>query len=172
MAAALASSPLVHLTTSRLRLPRPQASASSSGPVCSIGVCLGWRLKVGWRALRRRDRLRCFSTDGGGGEEGEKRGEEETSATAAASPASVPAETQVGAGEELASERSRSGSFSSSSSSSGVTTKCTMDQPLHCLRWSNIHLHRVCLLFCFWWEALFISMGRVAVGVGLIVNEL
>ncbi|ONM10149.1 putative zinc metalloprotease EGY1 chloroplastic [Zea mays] len=137
MAAALASSPLVHLTTSRLRLPRPQASASSSGPVCSIGVCLGWRLKVGWRALRRRDRLRCFSTDGGGGEEGEKRGEEETSATAAASPASVPAETQVGAGEELASERSRSGSFSSSSSSSG-TPGVSSEPPLLSFSVDNI----------------------------------
>ncbi|AQK62412.1 putative zinc metalloprotease EGY1 chloroplastic [Zea mays] len=116
MAAALASSPLVHLSTSRLRLPRPRAS-SSSAPGCSIGVCLGWRLKVGWRALRRCDRLRCFSTDGDGVEEGEKRGEEEASATAAPAPDPAPAETQVGAAEELASERSRSGSFSSSSSS-------------------------------------------------------
>lgn len=100
-------------------------------------MCLGWRLKVGWRALRRRDRLRCFSTDGGGGEEGEKRGEEEASATAAASPASVPAETQVGAGEELPSERSRSGSFSSSSSSSG-TPGVSSEPPLLSFSVDNI----------------------------------
>nr|XP_034577384.1 probable zinc metalloprotease EGY1, chloroplastic [Setaria viridis] len=107
MAGALASSPLVHLTTSRLRLPRPRASVPSPAPGCSRGVCSGWRLTVGWRAARRCDRLRCFSNDGGGGEEGEKRTEEE--ASAAAAPA-----------EELGSERSRSGSFSSSSSSSGT----------------------------------------------------
>jgi len=132
MAAALASSPLVHLTASRLRLPRPRASVASSAPGCSRGVCLGWRLAAGWRAGRRCERLRCFSSDGGGGEEGEKRGEEEASAAAAP-------------GEELGSERSRSGSFSSSSSSAGVRCygvfrhtilKCTRDQPFE-MQWST-----------------------------------
>ncbi|KAL6636778.1 hypothetical protein ACP70R_024350 [Stipagrostis hirtigluma subsp. patula] len=112
MAAALASQPLVNLTASRLRLPRPRAPAPAPG--CSRGVCLGWWQTVGLRAIRRRDRLRCFSTDDGGGEEGEKKVEEEP-ATAVA-----PAEAQVGAAEDLGSERSRSGSFSSSSSSSGT----------------------------------------------------
>ncbi|XP_066366061.1 probable zinc metalloprotease EGY1, chloroplastic isoform X1 [Miscanthus floridulus] len=134
MAAALASSPLVHLTASRLRLPRPRASASSSAPGCWSGVCLGWRLTVGLRAVRRCDRLRCFSTDGGSEEEGEKHGEEETSAAAAAP---APAETQVGAAEELASERSRSGSFSSSSSSSG-TPGVSSEPPLLSFSVDNI----------------------------------
>ena len=67
-----------------------------------------------------------------GGEEGEKRGEEEASAAAAP-------------GEELGSERSRSGSFSSSSSSAGVRCygvfrhtilKCTRDQPFE-MQWST-----------------------------------
>ncbi|CAL4944803.1 unnamed protein product [Urochloa decumbens] len=124
MAAALASSPLVHLTTSRLRLPRPRASVASSAPGCSRGVCSVWRLTVGWRAPRRCERLRCFSNDGGGGEEGEKRGEEE--ASAAAAPA-----------EELGSERSRSGSFSSSSSSSG-TPGVSSEPPLLSFSVDNI----------------------------------
>ncbi|CAN6314949.1 unnamed protein product [Urochloa humidicola] len=124
MAAALASPPLVHLTTSRLRLPRPRASVSSSAPGWSRGVCSGWMLKVGWRAARRCDRLRCFSNEGGGGEEGEKRGEEE--AAAAAAPA-----------EEMGSERSRSGSFSSSSSSSG-TPGVSSEPPLLSFSVDNI----------------------------------
>ncbi|KAJ1293265.1 hypothetical protein BS78_01G054400 [Paspalum vaginatum] len=132
MAAALASSPLVHLTTSRLRFPRPPgASVSASAPGCSRGVCLGWRLTVGWRASRQCDRVRCFSTDGGGGEEGEKRGEEEASA------ATAPAEAKVGATEDLGSERSRSGSFSSSSSSSG-TPGVSSDPPLLSFSVDNI----------------------------------
>ncbi|XP_062214365.1 probable zinc metalloprotease EGY1, chloroplastic isoform X2 [Phragmites australis] len=109
MSAAIASSPLVHLTASRLRIPRPRASASPPG--CSRGACLDWRLTVGRRAARGCGRLRCFSNDRGGGEDGEKRGDEEAAAAAA------PSEAQVGAAEELGSERSRSGSFSSSSSS-------------------------------------------------------
>ncbi|CAN6297499.1 unnamed protein product [Urochloa humidicola] len=124
MAAALASPPLVHLTTSRLRLPRPRASVSSPAPGCPRGLCSGWRLMVAWRAARRCDRLRCFSNDGGGGEEGEKRGEEE--ASAAAAPA-----------EEMGSERSRSGSFSSSSSSSG-TPGVSSEPPLLSFSVDNI----------------------------------
>jgi hypothetical protein len=112
MAAALASSPLVHLTASRLRLPRPRVHAPASGG--SRVVSPGWRPTVGWRVVRRCDRLRCLSNDGGGGEDGEKRGEEEATAAAAS------AEAPVGTAEELGSERTRSGNFSSSSTSSRV----------------------------------------------------
>ncbi|KAK1643632.1 hypothetical protein QYE76_061437 [Lolium multiflorum] len=108
-AVALASSPLVHLTAAaRLRLPKPRTSAASSG-------CSHWGNPRGayldWRPLRRCDRMRRFSVDegGGGGEaDGEKRSEEEPPAAAV--------EAKAGAAEEVASERSRSGSFSSSSS--------------------------------------------------------
>ncbi|KAL6893918.1 hypothetical protein ACP4OV_008016 [Aristida adscensionis] len=128
MAAALASQPLVHLAASRLRLPRPRASAPAPGGCgsrwgCSRAVWLGWRPTVALRATRRRDRLRCFSTDGGGGEEGEKTAEEEPAAAVA------PAEAQVGAAEDLGSERSQSGSFSSSSSSSTPGTPGVSSEP-------------------------------------------
>ncbi|WVZ57775.1 hypothetical protein U9M48_008118 [Paspalum notatum var. saurae] len=125
MAAALASSPLVHLTSSRLRFP----SVLTSAPGCLRGgVCLGWRLTVGWRAARRCDRVRCFSTEGGDGDEGEKRSEEEASAAA---------EAKVGAAEDLGSERSRSGSFSSSSSTTG-TPGVSSDPPLLSFSVDNI----------------------------------
>ncbi|KAG8098497.1 hypothetical protein GUJ93_ZPchr0013g35381 [Zizania palustris] len=120
--AALASSPIVHLTASRarVRLPRPRAPAAAT---CGSrgGAGLEWRPKVGLRRTLRRcdDRLMCFSIDGGGGggggggaagggDDGEKGREEEAAAAAA--------EAKVGVAEELRSERTRSGSFSSSSS--------------------------------------------------------
>ncbi|XP_047092820.1 probable zinc metalloprotease EGY1, chloroplastic [Lolium rigidum] len=108
-AAALASSPLAHLTAAaRLRLPKPRASPSCSRWGCPRGAYLDWR------PLRRCDRMRRFSVDeggGGGGEaDGEKRSDEEPAAAAVEAKA-----------EEVASERSRSGSFSSSSSPSSVT---------------------------------------------------
>ncbi|KAM0924741.1 hypothetical protein ACQ4PT_004674 [Festuca glaucescens] len=108
-AAALASSPLVHLTAAaRVRLPKPRASPSCSRWGCPRGAYLDWR------PLRRCDRMRRFSVDegGGGGEaDGEKRSEEEPAAAV---------EAKAGAAEEVASERSRSGSFSSSSSPSST----------------------------------------------------
>uniref|UniRef100_A0A453M101 Uncharacterized protein n=1 Tax=Aegilops tauschii subsp. strangulata TaxID=200361 RepID=A0A453M101_AEGTS len=98
-----------HLTAAaRLRLPRPRPSPAASS---RWGYPRGAYLD--WRPLRRCDRMRRFSVDegGGGGEDGEKRDEEE---------AAAPVEAKVGAAEELGSERSRSGSFSSSSSPSSA----------------------------------------------------
>ncbi|KAK1643628.1 hypothetical protein QYE76_061433 [Lolium multiflorum] len=122
-AAALASSPLVHLTAAaRLRLPRPRASPSCSRWGCPRGAYLDWR------PLRRCDRMRRFSVDegGGGGEaDGEKRSEEE--------PAAAAVEAKAGAAEEVASERSRSGSFSSSSSPSSVVRCTAAELPVHLL---------------------------------------
>ncbi|KAK3145838.1 hypothetical protein QOZ80_3BG0258210 [Eleusine coracana subsp. coracana] len=130
MAGAVASSPLVHLTASRLRLPMPRTYAPAPG--CSRVVSAGWRPTVGWRAARRGDRVRCLSNDGGGEEDGEKRGEEEATAVAAS------AEAQVGTAEELGSERSRSGSFSSSSTSSSGAPGVSNEPPLLSFSVDNI----------------------------------
>uniref|UniRef100_R7W7F9 Speckle-type POZ protein n=1 Tax=Aegilops tauschii TaxID=37682 RepID=R7W7F9_AEGTA len=75
--------------------------------------------------------MRRFSVDegGGGGEDGEKRDEEE---------AAAPVEAKVGAAEELGSERSRSGSFSSSSSPSSATPGVSSEPPLLSFSVDNI----------------------------------